>query len=237
MQPGEYPRIVFRQCPNHAHTEIWQQRPVRAPPLIPGKRTGKLAYYNNSKTMANSNVLQARAPGCCQSLRPQTPAVRLPDFASPRASETQVILRDHGYERVENKEDDWSIFWCAGQMEPSVLASFNAYQRINKFPKATALTLKQNLWQCVKAMITKHGEECFPFMPRTFVLPRELKPFEAHLRARLIEPGGADDVWIFKPAAVRDHRTPSHAPPCYHTRHRTAPHAPPRASARHSTPR
>ena len=27
----------------------------------------------------------------------------------------QVILRDHGFHRAEPPEDDWNIFWCAGQ--------------------------------------------------------------------------------------------------------------------------
>ena len=75
IQPAELPIIVFRQCPSHHHNELWQQRRVRAPPVVPNKRSGRLAYYNNSKTMANSNVLQ-------------------------------VILRDHGYERTENKDDE-----------------------------------------------------------------------------------------------------------------------------------
>ena len=169
---GSPPRVVFRSVPGHRHDEPWQHRHVRAPPVVPGFQSGRLAYYNSSKTASNSNVLQ-------------------------------VILRDHGYERVEEIEEDWSIFWCAGQVEPSILGNLLPHQRINKFPKATALTLKQNLWQCVKAMITKHGEKNFGFMPPTFVLPRELKAFEKQLRARLSEPSGADDVWIFKPAAVR----------------------------------
>ena len=35
----------------------------------------------------------------------------------------QVILRDHGFERVEDKHDDWSVFWCAGQVEPGDLCT------------------------------------------------------------------------------------------------------------------
>lgn len=152
LQPGEHPRIIFRQCPEHHHTDSWQQRPVRAPPVIPSRPSGRLAYYNNSKTLANSNVLQ-------------------------------IILRDHGYERVENKEDDWSIFWCAGQVEPSDLSWFLPHQKVNKFPRASALTLKSNLWACFARMLHKHGPQHYGYMPQTFVLPAQLTLYEEFMQA------------------------------------------------------
>jgi hypothetical protein len=130
----------------------------------------------------------------------------------------QVILRDHGFARVELPDDDWNIFWCAGQVSlrrqphhrtsrmrarrrrkrkrtsahlsqyasahpharrlarhctwarahprspacwspmeasqrhpalqvnPVGLKYMKPHQRVNKFPKASALTLKANLW-------------------------------------------------------------------------------------------
>ena len=171
LKPGEYPRIVFRQCPGHVHTEMWQQRPVRTPPEIPSKPSGRLAYFNNSKTPANSNVLQ-------------------------------VILRDHGYDRVEQKEDDWSIFWCAGQIEPSDLCWFQPHQKVNKFPRASALTLKSNLWSCFARMLHKHGPQHYGYMPQTFVLPAQVNNYEEFMNSRLAEPQGQGDVWILKPAAA-----------------------------------
>jgi hypothetical protein len=99
LVPGDFPRVVFRHAPNHRHDEPWQQRPVRTPPTAPdGSKIGRMAYFNNSKTAANSNVLQ-------------------------------VILRDHGYHRVESMEDDWCIFWCAGQIELSELKALKAHQK------------------------------------------------------------------------------------------------------------
>jgi len=171
LQPGEFPRIVFRPCRGHHHTDIWQQRPVRAAPVIAERSTGRLAYFNNSKTMANSNVLQ-------------------------------IILRDHGYERVENKEEGWSIFWCAGQVEPSDLCCFQPHQKVNKFPRASALTLKSNLWACFARMLHKHGPQHYGYMPQSFVLPAQMSLFEELMQSRLAEPQGHDDVWILKPAAA-----------------------------------
>lgn len=169
---GELARLVFRLAPGHTHDEEWPDRPVRAPPAA-AYPTGRLAYFNNSKTASNSNVLQ-------------------------------VILRDHGYERAESVDEEWSVFWCAGQVDATVLSTFTPHQKVNKFPKATALTLKANLWTCVKQMQTKHGVEHFGFMPPTLVFPREIKLFEKHLKEWMADEGASaeDGMWIFKPAAA-----------------------------------
>lgn len=54
----------------------------------------------------------------------------------------QVILRDHGYARMESFDDAWALFWCAGQVEPADLCKLKAHQKVNKFPRANALTIK-----------------------------------------------------------------------------------------------
>eukprot|EP00967_Tisochrysis_lutea_P027021 scaffold31253_cov33-Tisochrysis_lutea.AAC.3 len=53
---GEEPRLVF-SCPSDplAYRGSWQDRPIGQSPLA-GIR---LSYYNNSKTIHNSNILQA----------------------------------------------------------------------------------------------------------------------------------------------------------------------------------
>jgi tubulin polyglutamylase TTLL5 len=129
----------------------------------------------------------------------------------------QVLLRDHGFERVESADDDWSVFWCAGQVDPEALRRLAPWQKVNKFPKASALTLKANLWTCFKQMQDRHGREHFGFMPTTFVLPREIKAFERRAREMLQmdDPCAKEDdpapeggsvppvrTWIFKPAAA-----------------------------------
>ena len=145
--------VVFRAVPNHRHDESWTERRVRASPDTDGALSGPLAYYNNSKTYSNSNVLQ-------------------------------VILRYHGYERVERFEDEWSIFWCAGQVEPTDLCKLRSHQKVNKFPRASALTLKANLWSCYARMCQKHGRQHYDFMPDTFVLPNQVAAYEEFLVRR-----------------------------------------------------
>jgi hypothetical protein len=162
---------------------------VRPKPLVPGVRVGRLAYYNNSKTLANSNVLQVRRKRACSLEGLQTCC---------DGWIGQVILRDHGYERVESKDDEWAIFWCAGQVsagspagrscslgvsdrlplalqvELADLCRLQPHQKVNKFPRASALTLKSNLWACFARMLHKYGPQHFGYMPQTFVIPAQL---------------------------------------------------------------
>ena len=103
------------------------------------------------------------------------------------ARRRQVILRDHGYERVEMASDEWTIFWCAGQVDPTLLRQFRTHQKVNKFPKANALTLKSNLWSHFARMLQKFGCEHFDFMPHTYVLPNQVHerlPAVAHRAPR-----------------------------------------------------
>ena len=81
---GQPPRVIFRAGPSASHfSGSWQDRSVAQSPCA-GVR---FAYFNNSKTLQNSNVLQ-------------------------------VILREHGFHRAELFDNDWNIFWCAGQARP-----------------------------------------------------------------------------------------------------------------------
>ena len=139
----------------------WQGREV-GPSPVDGV---SLSYYNNSKSLHNSNVLQ-------------------------------VILREHGFGRAEGMRGA-NIFWCAGQVDPPELRHLHPLQRVNKFPKASALTLKANLWANFARMQRKYGREHFGFMPPTYVLPSQLQALEEQMEAD--HPGA---VWIIKPAAA-----------------------------------
>ena len=193
--------------------------PCKAEELYPAAELPRLVFrqvpgHRHDETWQERNVRPAPVTAA--------PSAKLGYFNNSKTASNsnvlQVILRDHGYERMEAIEEAWSIFWCAGQMDPPELCKFLPHQRINKFPKATILTMKANLWTNVKAMQTKHGIQHFGFMPTTFVLPRELKAFERHLKDQLATSapaaaGGSaacgdassasvDPLWIFKPAAA-----------------------------------
>ena len=159
-EPGREPHVHFQQRPGQSFQGRWQDRPM-GPCAFPLR----LCYYNNSKTMHNSNVLQ-------------------------------VILREHGFHRVETMAE-CNIFWAAGQVDPPDLRNLQPHQRVNKFPKASALTLKANLWSNFARFARRFGPQHFDYMPPTFVLPSQLEALEAQM-----ETDDPERVWILKPAAA-----------------------------------
>ncbi|KAL1512217.1 hypothetical protein AB1Y20_005480 [Prymnesium parvum] len=111
----------------------------------------------------------------------------------------QVILRDHGFDREERLDGDWNIFWCAGQVDPSELRRLKPHQKVNKFPKASVLTLKSNLWVHFARMQRVHGAAKFGYMPQTFLLPNQAPQLEECMAQDMAR--GDDSTWIVKPAA------------------------------------
>ena len=64
-------------------------------------------------------------------------------------------------------------------MDPLSLRALKPYQKVNKFPKASCLTLKANLWTSFLRMQTHFGPAAFGYMPQTCVLPSQLEMLEA----------------------------------------------------------
>lgn len=109
----------------------------------------------------------------------------------------QVILYDHGWVRLATDESGWDLWWCAGQAHVQAIRALNPWQRLNKFPKSSHLTLKANLYETITAAALAHGQEHFAFVPDTFVLPAQRDAFEAARDA-----ADTSDVWIVKPFAA-----------------------------------
>ena len=142
-----------------------------------------------------------------------------------------MILRDHGFHRSDY-DSEWNVFWCAGQCDTARFADLKPHQRVNKFPRASALTLKANLWTNFLRMQERFGAEHFGYMPQTCVLPAQIDVLDRWMaapenaegvRASATPPAAAgpppaatcrarDDaaarppphrqVWILKPAAA-----------------------------------
>ena len=81
-------------------------------------------------------------------------------------------------------------------MSPAQLLALQPHQRINKFPLASCLTTKSELWALLDRMRSKHGTDAFAFAPQSYVLPAEAEPLRGAMAA---EPRG---VWIVKPVAA-----------------------------------
>jgi hypothetical protein len=89
----------------------------------------------------------------------------------------------------------WSVEWRTGRIDPAEVHRLLPWQRVNKFPAISSLTLKAQLWRHYDAMVTAHGAEHYGYMPRTFVLPDE---YEAWVAARRHD-AQHTPVWIVKP--------------------------------------
>ena len=63
-------------------------------------------------------------------------------------------------------------------MDPLSLRLLKPYQKVNKFPKASCLTLKANLWSSFLRMQIHYGSAAFGYMPQTCVLPSQLEMLE-----------------------------------------------------------
>ena len=92
----------------------------------------------------------------------------MPGSEEPHLNILHVTLRDHGYERGELTDEGWALYWHSGLLKEkglALLARLAPYQRINKLPGASALTIKTNLWLCFEAMRRRHGAAHFDFVP------------------------------------------------------------------------
>ena len=179
-------RILFRVPPHLDEDESWQERPVR--------RNGV-----NGEDTAGAGML---APALAY----------LTNSTSPHGINViHLVLRDHGFKRVQADNDaasspptanptagssrpPWSLYWCGGPLDVRTVHALLPWQRVSKFPLSKCLTLKQRLWTHYKHMRTKHGPAHFDFMPQSFVLPDEHAAWRAHAR----EPS-SDGWWIVKP--------------------------------------
>jgi len=135
----------------------------------------------------------------------------------------QLLLRDHGFRRAPPLRqprlkrhlrrswfaravpsacgDDgtpyppWSLEWRTGRLEACEVALLMPWQRVNKFPGISALTLKSELWRHHQRMQRRHGTAAYAHVPSTFVLPDEYSAWVDACRV-----GGAHTpLWILKP--------------------------------------
>ena len=116
---------------------------------------GGLAYY--------CNVSSAQKP--------------VPGFSTDRPTIgvmpnlVQIILRAHGYDKIEIPTSDWTLFWCLGFLESSSisLCALRPSQRVNRFPGISALSIKTTFWETYSAMLGAHGPKHYNFVPQSYV--------------------------------------------------------------------
>ncbi|GLV34593.1 Tubulin tyrosine ligase-like 4A [Carabus blaptoides fortunei] len=110
---------------------------------------------------------------------------------------TPVVVRktlsNTGF-RLVRKSNDWSGTW-GKHIKSVIFQSLRDTQKLNHFPGTFQIGRKDRLWKNLQRLMFKYGQKEFGFIPRTFVLPHDLK-----LLRQAWEKTG-NEKWIIKPPA------------------------------------
>lgn len=87
------------------------------------------------------------------------------------------------------------ILWTTKSLKNFFFTSLGKFQRVNQFPRSTELTRKDSLMKKIQSMQQTYGIRNFDFIPRSHLLPRELKELKHEMQMN------PSQFWIAKPAA------------------------------------
>lgn len=104
----------------------------------------------------------------------------------------RVIARSHF--KATKKSHDWLGCW-GHHMKSTCFKTIAEHQKLNHFPGTFQIGRKDRLWRNMSKMQVRFGKQEFSFIPRTFVLPQDIKL----LRKAWDE--SARQKWIIKPPA------------------------------------
>lgn len=103
-------------------------------------------------------------------------------------------LVNSGY-RLIKKCQNWCGSW-GKHMKSAYFKRLKECQKVNHFPGTFQIGRKDRLWRNLSRMMLKHGKREFGFVPRTYVLPQDLRSFR-----QVWEKTGGKERWIVKPPA------------------------------------
>lgn len=89
---------------------------------------------------------------------------------------------------------DWLVMWSGPRMRDKEYQALHELQRVNHFPGSTELTRKDRICVHFDRMAQRFGTKAFNFVPKTYVLPRQVDEF-------LNEFQNTKKTWICKPPA------------------------------------
>ncbi|KYN42127.1 Tubulin polyglutamylase TTLL4 [Trachymyrmex septentrionalis] len=111
---------------------------------------------------------------------------------------TPILVRrtvvNSGY-RLMKKCRYWSGTW-GKHMKSISYKSLKESQKVNHFPGTFQIGRKDRLWRNLSRMMMKYGKREFGFVPRTYVLPQDMRMFR-----QVWEKNGGKEKWIIKPPA------------------------------------
>ncbi|KAJ3175519.1 putative tubulin polyglutamylase ttll2 [Geranomyces variabilis] len=78
---------------------------------------------------------------------------------------------------VEGESPYWNLWWKGSRFRKSDYESCTPWQRLNHFPKTSALTRKDSLYRLLRTMRGIYGGRMYDFVPETFALPNDYVKF------------------------------------------------------------
>ncbi|XP_077977176.1 uncharacterized protein LOC144432771 [Glandiceps talaboti] len=114
----------------------------------------------------------------------------------------RMVLLERGwteFEDDEHEEHEWNLWWKTSRFRTSDYDHIAPWQRVNHFPKATAITKKDCLARNMRRLQGVYGANIYNFSPKAFNLPNDYTKFVAeYTKMKQVE--CSDNFWICKPA-------------------------------------
>lgn len=93
------------------------------------------------------------------------------------------------------KTVEWGGHWGRHMKAALFKTSIKDFQKLNHLPGTFQIGRKDRLWRNIQRFMNKFGKEEFGFMPKTFILPMEIK----QLKAAWDSSDTKNQLWIVKP--------------------------------------
>ncbi|XP_058058759.1 tubulin monoglutamylase TTLL4-like [Anopheles bellator] len=105
------------------------------------------------------------------------------------------VLLNSGF-RLLKKTNDWVGIW-GKHMKSTCFKTLRPYQKFNHLPGSFQIGRKDRVWRNLQTQMNRHGKKEFGFMPRTYIIPQDLKM----LRQLWPRYNQRNCKWIIKPPA------------------------------------
>ncbi|XP_050099630.1 tubulin monoglutamylase TTLL4 isoform X2 [Anopheles aquasalis] len=105
------------------------------------------------------------------------------------------VLINSGF-RLLKKTNDWVGIW-GKHMKSALFKTLRPYQKFNHLPGSFQIGRKDRVWRNLQTQMNRHGKKEFGFMPRTYIIPQDLKM----LRQLWPRYNQRNCKWIIKPPA------------------------------------
>ena len=115
----------------------------------------------------------------------------------------QQVFSERGWQEFDedkHKDFDWNLWWRTNRFRTSDYDKIFPWQRLNHYPKTTAVTKKDSLARNLKRMQCVHGRHIYNFSPVAFNVPNDYTKFVAEYTRMKEKNPNQSLYWICKPA-------------------------------------